>query len=93
MSDMTTKRPITTITPEPLPTMYVNSASLKASIWDFAMNLGTIVECSDDQVTVREDVRIIMSPQHAKLFATILSDHVARYEARYGRIPEVRDEK
>jgi len=75
------------ITPEGLPHFYVNNVGLRMSIWDFVLDFGIILEADVDKLTFRDVATIVMSPQHAKAFAKVLTRHIKGYEDQFGRIP------
>jgi Protein of unknown function (DUF3467) len=75
------------------PLLYVNSAQIKVTPYDFHLLLGQAVGPGDEEGTVliANLVNLVMSPQHAKAFAVILGQHVLAFEEATGQtlvIPE-----
>lgn len=70
---------------EEVPDIYANSVNLTMSIYDvtlhFALANGPNPE---DQ---KELVRVIMSPQHAKVMIQMLQENLENYEEEIGVIP------
>ena len=70
-----------------VPTIYANNVSIKTSLWDMTIDFGLIVEATLEALVYRDEVTIIMSPQHAKVFAEAMTKTVEQYEQQYGPIP------
>ncbi|PYX42551.1 MAG: hypothetical protein DMG83_20500 [Acidobacteria bacterium] len=66
--------------------IYANNAEIAVTTWDFRFKFGEIEKISENEITVAERVRVVMSPQHAKVFCTLLAEHVAKYEQAFGEI-------
>jgi hypothetical protein len=77
---------------EDLQTIYTNSINVSASNMDFTFDFGyfppnrTIVKDGQTVIPVDIKVRVIMSPQHAKLFANLLITNIQQYESGFGEI-------
>jgi hypothetical protein len=71
---------------ESVPSIYSNNAEITASNWDFKFKFGEIEGVSEGKIAVAERVRVVMSPQHAKVFCDVLAKHIARYEKQFGEI-------
>ncbi len=71
--------------------VYANNASFRTSIWDIAVDFGTIEAADEQTIVVRNAVRVIMSPQHARVLAELLTKNVADYERQFGPIPQPPD--
>lgn len=71
-----------------IPVIYTNSMQLKISVFDLLLDLGVNIGIENDRARVKPVARIIMSPQHAKVLASLLDTHVKAYEAAFGKIPE-----
>ena len=69
------------------PTIYVNNVEIRATEWDIHLSMGEVTRRSEGEMRVKELVKIYMSPQHAKVFARVLTNQVARYEEAVGTIP------
>lgn len=68
-------------------TIYTNSANFAIGEYDFQFLFYNQYPSLDGQGTDSSNfVRIIMSPQHAKVFSLILQHHVKKYEEDFGKI-------
>lgn len=67
-------------------TTYANHMGLRVSNWDFCLTFGKITDITDDELFVKPDVRIYVSPQQAKSMARVLSKNVRDYERNIGVI-------
>lgn len=72
------------------PVIYTDSVQVRASIHDIMLYLGLADPSNQDDTPVQLVGRIIMSPQHAKALAVILSRHIEVYETAFGTIPTER---
>lgn len=72
---------------EEAPTFYANNLLLQSTVWDVRLGFGMLSETTEDTITVRSVVNIMLSPQHAKAVSDILRKQIEHYEANYGRIP------
>lgn len=70
--------------------VYANNTAFQSSAFDFGMIFGEIQEADNEKVTVEQQVRVIMSPLHAKIFAGVMLQNIKNYEERFGeiKIPE-----
>ena len=70
---------------------YVNSVNIQASQWDIAIDLFhqfVVLGTPPAPQTVQQVViRAVMSPQHAKALAHILTKSVSDWEERFGALP------
>ena len=67
--------------------VYANSAQIEATAWDFRIIFGELRKSGDqDKKIIEQSVEVIMSPQHAKVLAEVLSKQVGVYEKRMGDI-------
>ena len=73
--------------PDDLPTYYANNVAFRSSLWDITLDFGVILEAGENEFAFRDLATVIMSPQHARVFAELLTEHVRRYEELFGRIP------
>jgi hypothetical protein len=71
---------------ENISSVYANSARLNISLWDFKFSFGEVEEISSDTMKVSEKVRVLMSPQHAKVFLQVFQQNLKRYEDKFGEI-------
>ena len=63
---------------------YANSVQIRASVWDFQLVFGLAASDSPDQVTIRNQTAIILSPQQAKALWNVLGQNLAQYEQAFG---------
>jgi len=68
------------------PSIYANNAEINVTTWDFRFRFGEIETLSPQAITVAERVRVVMSPQHAKVFSRVLAENIAKYEQAFGEI-------
>ena len=66
--------------------IYVNNTSFQSNAFDFAMIFGEIQEADEKKVTVSQEVKVIMSPLHAKVFSGVMLQNLKNYEDRFGEI-------
>lgn len=65
--------------------IYANSVQIETGPWDFRLIFGDATR-SGSKVLTEQSVAIVMSPQHAKVFASILAGSVREYEKQVGEI-------
>ena len=75
------------IVSEEVQTHYSNNTQFKYSIWDFVMDFGMILDADEEKLRVKVLTKVIMSPQHAKVFAEVLTRNIKNYEETHGPIP------
>ena len=63
---------------------YANSVQVKVSVWDFQLIFGRASSESSDQVTIRNQEAIFLSPQQAKALFNVLGQNLAQYEQAFG---------
>ena len=81
-------RTITMLSPEEaLRGIYANNTSFRMSVWDIVLDFGMIESADEQSIVIRNAVRVIMSPQHARVLAKLLADNLAEYERNFGSIP------
>ncbi len=92
MTNKTTKK---IILPEDTENIYANFSNLYLTPYDLTISFGiSDVEKSDNKtVVLKKGVRIIMSPQHAKVLRNILNAAIEKYEKEIGKIPNVKEKK
>lgn len=61
---------------------YCNGVSVTTNIYDFTLQLTQ--NLGDDY---KEIATVIMSPQHTKILAELLTNSLNEYEKQYGKIP------
>lgn len=68
-------------------TVYTNNVAFSVSAFDISLVFGEIEGVSEGKILdVTQKVRVSMSPQHAKILATILVQNVQMYETKIGPI-------
>ena len=72
---------------EDAPTLYCNNVQMRISAWDICLFMGEIVEANAEALVVKNKTTVYMSPQHAKVFAQMLTNNIAEYERVIGKIP------
>jgi len=66
--------------------LYANSAEIRSSFYDLIFTFATKAPGTDGKTEAREEMDVIMSPQHAKTFLYILQGHISKYEDSFGTI-------
>jgi hypothetical protein len=68
---------------------YANQTQLSSTAFDFAMVFGEIVDVSPDasHVKIEQQVKVVMSPLHFRLFVAHCAIQIRNYEERFGKIP------
>lgn len=72
---------------EEAPIIYANNIQLNTSIYDFILGLGQIMDVNEERLLVKTQVKVAMSPQHAKSLAIIIMRQVDKYEQQFGELP------
>jgi hypothetical protein len=67
-------------------TFYANNTKFGISPFDFSFIFGEIGESVEGQVFVDQQVKVIMTPLHAKLFLALLAKNVQNFEQQFGKI-------
>jgi len=65
---------------------YANSVQVRVSVWDFQLVFGLATSESPEQVTIRNNQLIYLSPQQAKALWNVLGQHLAQYEQAFGTL-------
>ena len=65
---------------------YANSVQVRASLWDFFLQFGTLGAQSPQHVEIHAFQGIYLSPQQAKALYTVLGENLKQYEATIGEI-------
>jgi hypothetical protein len=68
---------------------YSNSVKIAMQLYDIVLNFNA----TDPDGSADKEIKVFMSPQHAKVFASILQEHVQAYEDAFGPLPAMPDEK
>jgi hypothetical protein len=66
-----------------IPEYYTDSVNFMTNIYGFTLEFG-VMQAQDDPP--RQQVRIKMSPQHAKIMSLLLRKNVQEYERRIGTV-------
>lgn len=66
-----------------VPEFYCDSVNFMTNIYGFALDFGVMVSQDEPPKT---QVRVRMSPQHAKIMSLLLRKNVQEYEKRIGTI-------
>lgn len=78
--------------PDDVPRFYSNHVISSISPWDIEILFGDLHKTYDNQkafFSAKALVSVMLSPQHAKAVAKLLTAQIARYEKVYGAIPDV----
>lgn len=67
---------------------YASNVRLTVSFFDIKLTCGEMFQDEAGNRNFREDVTVVFSPQHAKLFLSILQNRIKEYEQKNGIIPE-----
>jgi len=65
---------------------YANSVQVRVSVWDFQLVFGLAAPDAPDQITIRSQNAIYLSPQQAKALWNMLGQNLAQYEQAFGAI-------
>ena len=63
---------------------YANSVQVRVSVWDFQLVFGTASADAPDQVTIRNQEAIFLSPQQAKALWNVLGQNLVQDEQAFG---------
>jgi hypothetical protein len=66
-----------------IPEYYTDSVNFMTNIYGFTLEFGVMQQQDDPP---RQQVRIKMSPQHAKIMSLLLRKNVQEYERRIGTV-------
>jgi flagellar protein FlaG len=66
--------------------IYANSVQVRVSVWDFQLIFGLASSDTPDQVNIRNQSAIYLSPQQAKALWNLLGQNLAQYEAAFGTL-------
>ena len=65
---------------------YANSVQVRVSVWDFQLVFGLASSETPEQVTIRNNQAIFLSPQQAKALWNVLGQNLAQYEQAFGTL-------
>ncbi len=65
---------------------YANSVQIRASVWDFFLQFGTVAKQTPEDVEIHAIQGIYLSPQQAKALHAVLGENLAQYEQAFGPI-------
>ena len=66
--------------------IYANSVQVRVTVWDFQLIFGTASSDAPDQVNIRNQAAVFLSPQQAKALFNVLGQNLAQYEAAFGTL-------
>src|SRR5664279_4934472 len=66
--------------------IYANSVQVRVSVWDFQLVFGLASSDTPDQITIRNQNAIYLSPQQAKALWNMLGQNLAQYERAFGEL-------
>ena len=66
--------------------IYANSVQVRVSVWDFQLVFGLALSESPEQVTIRNQGAVYLSPQQAKALWNVLGQNLAQYEQAFGTL-------
>ncbi len=65
---------------------YANSVQVRVSVWDFQLVFGLASSETPDQVSIRNNQLVFLSPQQAKALWNVLGQNLAQYEQAFGTL-------
>lgn len=65
---------------------YANSVQVRVSVWDFQLVFGLASSDVPDQVNIRNNQAVFLSPQQAKALWNVLGQNLAQYEQAFGAL-------
>jgi hypothetical protein len=65
---------------------YANSVQVRVSVWDFQLIFGLAASNAPDQITIRNNSAVYLSPQQAKALWNMLGQNLAQYERAFGAL-------
>jgi hypothetical protein len=65
---------------------YANSVHIRVSVWDFQLVFGLASSDTPDQITIRNQNAVFLSPQQAKALWNMLGQNLAQYEQAFGTL-------
>ncbi len=66
--------------------LYANSVRIRVSVWDFQLVFGLASSESPEQITIRDQSAVFLSPQQAKALCNMLGQNLAQYEQAFGAL-------
>lgn len=69
--------------------VYSNIVEVESNLFDFILKFGNRDRIQAQKGEYDPVVSVFLSPQHAKLLATILANHVEMYERNFGPLPAI----
>ena len=69
--------------------IYTNIVEVESNLFDFILHFGNRDREQAQKGDFDSLVTVFMSPQHAKLLASILQNHVQMYEKNFGALPAI----
>jgi flagellar protein FlaG len=66
--------------------IYANSVQVRMSVWDIQLVFGTAASEAPEELTIRNQQAIFLSPQQAKALWNVLGQNLAQYEQAFGTL-------
>lgn len=88
MADQQGEQPLPIIGDEDIPVFYANATQTASTYFDFTYVFGQNWPQPGRDASIRASVRIVMSPQHAKIFSKALTENLRQYEETFGVMPD-----
>jgi hypothetical protein len=66
--------------------IYANSVQVRVSVWDFQLFFGLASSDAPDEVAIRNNTAVFLSPQQAKALFNLLGQNLAQYEQAFGEL-------
>lgn len=68
------------------PILYVNTTRIGSSFFDIQMHFGETIQTSSSEELTRARVIVVMTPEHAKALAGLLTKTLDDYEEQFGKL-------
>jgi Protein of unknown function (DUF3467) len=68
------------------PILYVNTTRIASSFFDIQMHFGESIQTSSLEELTRARVIVVMTPEHARAFADLLTKTLDDYEVQFGKL-------
>ena len=65
---------------------YANSVQVRMSVWDIQLVFGTATAENPEELVIRNNQAIYLSPQQAKALFNVLGQNLAQYESAFGQL-------
>jgi len=68
------------------PILYVNTTRISSAFFDIQMHFGETIQTSNLEEITRARVIVVMTPEHAKALADLLTKTLDDYEVQFGKL-------